>query len=225
MKQPTLNRERRTGVRRLVTGLLLGGLVLAGCADETTGTAPRLEGGISLAEAHPTLVKQCAEAADRLGFPVPCPRWIPPTADGLPYKCETDCVGAAGEAATPTFFLNIEEFSAPQDYVGTCLGAGHVVIGARRHADSPPRPCFDGERIAQPETSGHAVSVYECPARSERLQREIMHGEGAHVDHLLFAWTRHGIDYVVSAHGHTNANRELLTRIVRSIELVEPSST
>lgn len=130
----------------------------------------------------------------------------------------------AGDPATPIFFLNAEEFGAPLNYVGTGRGAGHLIIEARREADSPPRPCFDGELVEEQRIAGRPVAIYECPGSSERLEREIRHGEGAHVDHLLYAWSQNGIDYAASAHGHARANRELLARIVRSIQLVEPAA-
>jgi hypothetical protein len=49
-----------------------------------------------------------------------------------------------------------------------------------------------------------------------------MHGEGAHVEHVLGYWDEHGIRYVVSVHGATDSNKSLLAHVIASIEIVEP---
>jgi hypothetical protein len=68
------------------------------------------------------------------------------------------------------------------------------------------------------------VAQYACPNDSPTIEREAMHGEGAYVGHLLFAWTEGGVDYIASAHGHTATNRELLTQLVRSMRLISPGT-
>ena len=68
------------------------------------------------------------------------------------------------------------------------------------------------------------VTEFNCPEDSVIVQREAMHGEGAHAGHLLFEWNEDGVDYLASAHGHTSVNRDLLRNVVRSMELVQPSS-
>ena len=42
----------------------------------------------------------------------------------------------------------------------------------------------------------------------------------ARAGHLLFEWNQDGIDYLASAHGHTSVNRDLLEKVVSSMELV-----
>jgi len=51
-----------------------------------------------------------------------------------------------------------------------------------------------------------------------------MHGEGAYVGHLLLAWSEHGTDYIVSAHGPTTANLALVRDLVAATRLVAPTS-
>jgi hypothetical protein len=66
------------------------------------------------------------------------------------------------------------------------------------------------------------VTLLDCPPRTPEVDRQIMHGEGAHVEHVLGYWDEHGIRYVVSVHGATDSNKSLLAHVIASIEIVEP---
>ena len=131
------------------------------------------------------------------------------------------CVGLAGERYAQIFALDFTGFDVAPDYAGIDgKPDGHLIVEARRDADSPPLPCFDGIQRGTQSIAGRRLIRYACPGRSLRMERLIRHGEGAHAGHLLFAWSASGIDYVASAHGDTATNARLLEQIVASIDLV-----
>ena len=65
------------------------------------------------------------------------------------------------------------------------------------------------------------MTLLDCPPRTPDVDLQIMHGEGAHVEHVLGYWDEHGIRYVASVHGATDANTSLLKQVIASIEIVE----
>jgi hypothetical protein len=201
-------------------------VVLAGCSGPSRNrSGPERERSamtsppVQLVEASPGLRGQCQEAAAALGFGVPCPTSLP-TVDGGLVDCRFHgCVAESGASGT-IFFLNIEDFDAPSRYTGVGPSSGHLVVEGRRAASSPPRPCFDGRTIDSLDAGGRTAQVFECPGPSVRAEAEARHGEGAHTGHLLLAWSEGEINYAVSAHGHNDANRRLLVKLVKSIDVV-----
>jgi hypothetical protein len=174
---------------------------------------------------------QCAAAANRLAFPVPCPLRVPARAgQGMscppPYGAMVAaCVGLEGSPPYAVFALEVSGFDVPRGYVGVDGKAiGHLIVEARPQADSPPRPCIGGEQLGNVFVGRWTASEWRCPNDSVLVQREAMHGEGAHVGHLLLEWSQDGIDYVASAHGPTAANLDLLRRLVASMTLISPGS-
>ena len=135
----------------------------------------------------------------------------------------TPCVGTEGIGGYPIFVLEYTGFDVPPGYVGVDgKAAGHIVIEARPQPDSPPLPCVGAVGLGTLLVGQRTLTKYRCPNDSLRIQREAMHGEGAHVGHLLVEWTEAGIDYIASAHGNTTANLDLLKRLVGSVQLVAP---
>lgn len=187
--------------------------ILSACSAASGPEATR----VSLVPSAPALHAQCVDAARVLGFPVPCPERVP-TVHGAAAMCPTTYVPSAGD---PIFFCDIGGFDVPANYRGVDdRPLGHLIIEASRAADSPARPCFDGVATGSAVAGPWHVRLFECPGPSLRAEREIRHGEGAHVHHVLAQWWSGGISYVASAHGHTHTNRDLLMTMVRSIRLV-----
>ena len=135
------------------------------------------------------------------------------------------CVGLEGSPPYAIFGLEFSGFDVPADYIGVDgKPEGHLVVEARPDTDSPPDPCIGATRLGEIAVGRWTVTEFNCPEDSVIVQREAMHGEGAHAGHLLFEWNEDGVDYLASAHGHTSVNRDLLRNVVRSMELVQPSS-
>lgn len=120
--------------------------------------------------------------------------------------------------------MDVNGFRVGPRYVGVDdKPVGHLTIAAARHEDSPGPPCF-GRVVGPVRIRGQVVTEYSCTNDSLEVQREAEHGEGAYVGHLLLAWSANGIDYVVSAHGHTRRNLALLERLAGSVTYTAPST-
>ena len=177
---------------------------------------------------------ECVVAADRLGFPVPCPQLVPshrgramscPQPDGA-VSAFPPCVGLEGAAPYSIFFLQFYRFDVPKGYSGiNGKPVGHVTFEAHRFADDPLKPCIDGRPIGTARIGIWTASEFTCPNDSPSIERNAVHGEGAYVGHLVLAWKADGISYLASAHGHTTANLTLLKRFVHSISLIVPGDT
>ena len=188
-----------------------------------------------LVQAPNQLRSQCAFAATRLGFAVPCPRLVPSMA-GRALSCPRPvgaasalppCVGVEGVTQYPVFFLDYHGFAVPKASSGIDgKPVGQMTLEAHRLADDPLRqPCIGGRSIGTVRIGMWTTSEFICPNDSPSIERVAVHGEGAYVGHLALAWTDHGISYIASADGHSRANLTLLTRFVHSTSLVSPGNS
>ena len=182
----------------------------------------------------PGLLRQeCAAAATRLGFAVPCPGVVP-SLSGRAMSCptpvgaatSTPCVGREGSTGYLIFYLDFSGFDVPNGYSGADgKPVGQVRLEAHQLADDPlNRPCIGGERIGTARLAAWMTTEFVCPNNSLQAQREARHGEGDYVGHLALEWEDHGIRYIASAHGHTTANLILLKKLVQSIVLTMPTN-
>jgi hypothetical protein len=186
---------------------------------------------VSLVPALAELRGQCAAAANRLGFAVPCPTVLP-AMGGKGMSCLPPvraalgpCLGLEGLPPYPVFGLDISGFDVPADYVGVDGKAmGHLSVEARTHLESPPNPCIGGTLLGNVAVGVWTATEFSCPNDSVIVQREAMHGEGTQAGHLLLEWSQSGIDYIASAHGHTSVNQELLRQVVTSMTLIAPGA-
>ena len=177
------------------------------------------------------LTTECAAAALRLGYPVPCPQIVPSlSGEGMPCPqpvgaaTAVPCVGLEGSPPYSVFFLEFTGFAVPPDYIGVDgKPDGHVTLEARPTADSPPKPCIGGTFLGTVKVGIWKTKEYVCPNDSLRVEREARNGEGVYVGHLALEWQVKGTQYIISAHGHTTANLALLRRLGGSIELTAPS--
>jgi hypothetical protein len=170
--------------------------------------------------------QQCVNAANQLKFAVACPTKVP-AVNGHGMTCPSGpnpepyppCIGETTDGRF--FFQDLSGFDVPRGYVG--MGGkpfGHVIVAANRHRDI--KPCF-GDVIGVVPVGGLRATEYRCTDDSLLVERNAEHGEGAYLGHLLLAWTRDGIDYSVSAHGHTAVNLALAERLVKSVTMVQPT--
>lgn len=198
-------------------------------ATVASGSPSRPMTPVRLVAAPAELTTECAAAAHRLGFAVPCPTLVP-TIGARPASCPAPqgvmpapCVGYEGVTFNPIFFMELNGFDVPADYVGVDRKPqGHLIVEARRHRDSPPLPCIGGKRLADIRLTRVTAEQFICPPDSAVVQREAMHGEGAFAGHLLLLWDLAGVDYLVSAHSNSTVNRQLLQRLGNSATFVQP---
>jgi hypothetical protein len=134
------------------------------------------------------------------------------------------CVGLEGLPPYPVFALDFSSFDVPSGYVGVDNKAvGHVFIEARHRRESPASPCIGGRRFGSVVAGRWTVVFYRCSADALFVQRRARHGEAVYLGHILFEWTDNGIDYIASAHGDTQVNRNLLLQHIDAMTLVPPT--
>jgi hypothetical protein len=218
-------------MKSLRIALVVLALVVAGCSGGSNSARRQPTGqsnagsAVKLVAAPDELRTQCAAAAAVLRFAVPCPTQVPM----LPHRgavCETGrtgnalpaCVGLSGAPQYLIFFLEFTGFD--QGWIGPDGNpSGHLIVEAQRRSDAPTPPCI-GDPLRMVAVSQWNATEYRCSSDSNRVQRAARHGEGAHLSHLLLAWTQDGIDYDASIHGYTDANFNVLRRLVASLVLV-----
>lgn len=221
-----LRRVTRSGSGAFAVALLVS---VAACSGSNSSRSKPLDSSVPLVPASEELRGQCTAAANRLGFAVPCPSQVPKV-QGRGIVCPPNrdaalppCTGSAGVLQYPTFFIDVNGFRVGPGYVGVeGKPIGHLTITAGKHEDSPGPPCF-GVVVGAFPIRDRAVTEYRCANDSLRVQRDARHGEGAYIGHLLLAWSANGIDYAVSAHGHTKANLALLKRLAASVKSTAPT--
>lgn len=216
----------RSGRGAFAVALLVS---IAACSGSGPSTSKPLDSSVPLFPASEALRGQCAAAANRLGFAVPCPAQVPEL-QGHGIVCPPNhdaalppCTGRAGVLRYPIFFMDVNGFRVGAGYVGVDgKPVGHLTISAAKHGDSPDPPCF-GVVVGTLPIGDRVVTEYRCTNDSLRVERDARHGEGAYVGHLLLVWSANGIDCAVSAHGHTKANLTLLKRFAASVKSTAPT--
>jgi hypothetical protein len=130
------------------------------------------------------------------------------------------CVGLSGAPQYLIFFLQFAGFD--KGWIGPDGNpSGHLIVEAQRHSDAPTAPCI-GDALRTVAVSQWNATEYRCSSNGLRVERDARHGEGAHLGHLMLAFTQDGIDYIASIHGYTDANFNVLSRFVASVVLIRP---
>jgi hypothetical protein len=210
-------------VVRLAVALV--GLLLVACASAgpSTPSGGVRVSGVLLVPAEPSLRESCLRAAAVGGFVVPCPRLILEHRRPVGESCpESDFNARAGgkdcledsAVVSPSLPSRRDAFTYVQNDIVLDGGLHLFVVGVKE--DSPLAALRSG--CIGPESTeagspmdGAATTWVECPDSG-----------GMHAGHVLLRWTRGGVIYAVSLHGHTAINRQVELAIARSIEYVAP---
>jgi hypothetical protein len=173
----------------------------AGYTLARTPRADKLVSGIYLVPSTAALLTGCRRAARRLGFPVPCPRFLPARQADAHFCCP-----CGGE---PKFVLTVD-FTGPSTYIGMGPygGEGHLVFaGARRLLDIR---CFGARgRRPVPEIKRRRAEWLDCPNGSE-----------LHSGHVILRWRDDRAAYAVSIHSDTRPNRVLAVVLAKDVRIL-----
>ncbi len=184
-----------TGRCRRLAAATVWLLAIASCATSAVGPE-RLAAEAGLVSVDAEFMTQCQEAADQLGFAVPCPTALLTSATRCPtagmYEgCmwETSFFLAPSVGATDLFHLVIE--AAP--------GAGRI------------DECGDEELHEQVEVQGLPAAVAQCPSLA-----------GLVADHTVVNWADGEVTIEVSLHGHSERDRQVILAVAENIEMISP---
>jgi hypothetical protein len=168
-------------------------------------------GGVHLVPTPSGLRRQCREAADFLGFAVPCPRLLPASSPGaVPRRfCDPQFLCVPGDG----FLFEERRLVLPPDSSGVDgQGRGRLAIAAATRVAAFPVACLGGRKVATIEVHGTRGNLYECSPQA-----------GAHFGGVLLRWRDRGVVMAVSLHGHNELNRRLVVALVTDMEPVLPS--
>jgi len=210
-----------------------GDAEVSGYSLAPTPPGMQMAEGVYFAPIDEVLAGQCKQAGKQLGFAVPCPSLLPvpslgtgPPRCDLPYTTEWPCVYGG-------FVLSQQAFDVPPDYseLKSLNHGPHLVIAALSSEDLhqqfterwAPFFCPGAYRNGELQTPGETFvrglpAVYiECGASYEA---NFFGGYSMNEGHVVLQWTRQGVTYEVSLHGHTGVNRRLAQFIADHIEYV-----
>jgi hypothetical protein len=212
-------RDGRCLVLRAAMIALLSGLGCTAPSNDRTPVASSSPdvGGITLLKPKPEILHFCQRAANRLGWPVPCPSLLP--AHHLFSNTEL-CKACLPDG----IFLIQEVFQGPPSYVGmpqidgSVSHVGHLNIWStlRGTLDAAGLGCTARGRTGGTiEVRGEAAQWVTCPAVRNPPQDS---------GHVMLEWSVAGIVYAVSVHTDSPVNLSLALFIAQHLVLVEPSS-
>jgi hypothetical protein len=151
------------------------------------------------------LERQCQEAADLLGFAVPCPTALPAT--NYPVRCvvpgafrdaivtpKEGCALGGGFLLAPTGIQDLDLY--------------HLLIEGQLESEFG---CLEGEPHETVETAHGQDLLFAC---SE---------PGLHEGHTLVRLELDDVFVYISAHGHTENNKQAVLAIADSIQMVPPA--
>jgi hypothetical protein len=170
-------------------------------------------GGVYLLPTSGRFRRQCRQAADRLGLPVPCPTVLPPRPPNStpPTVCER-----RSPWCTPQFGFLLEDsgFVVPPGFIGLEPATGaHLAIAAARRAVGSVA-CVGERPVATVKVRRTRGRLSLCP-----------HAAGAtvHLGSVLLRWRERGMVLAVSVQGHSDLNRRLVRALAAHLVLVPPA--
>jgi hypothetical protein len=169
-------------------------------------------GGVYLTPTGRWFRRRCQQAADGLGFAVPCPALLPATSPHAvpPEPCGRQFPCVRGGA----FLLDHDGFVVPPGYVGAAGQAqGRLVVAATSRADDLAAVCEEPQRLVATVTlHGMAGQLIECS------------GAGLHHDSMLVRWREGGAVMAVSVLGHARLQEQLALTVAEHTRVISPSA-
>jgi hypothetical protein len=170
--------------------------------------------GVYLTEPGRTFRASCQQAADRLGFAVPCPGLLPTQAPGTAPGGLCDEPGICRRGQLLAFIQ--DGFVVPFGYAGAIGGYGTLSIVATPGGATSGRRPFQcpGERvIATPTVHRVRAVLAACPKAIPSVL-----GGG-----VLLRWSERRVSLEVSTPGAGRVNQLLVIAIADRVRLVRPS--
>jgi hypothetical protein len=170
-------------------------------------------GGVYLLPTSGRFRRQCQQAADRLGVPVPCPTLLPPRPPNStpPTVCERRSPWCTRQFG---FLLEDSGFVVPPGYIGLEPATGaHLAIAAARRATGSVA-CVGDRPVATVKVRGTSGRLSLCPHAAEAT---------VHLGSVLLRWRERDMILAVSVQGHTDLNRRLVQALAAHLALVPPS--
>ena len=166
--------------------------------------------GVYLIPVGDRVLRQCRQAARRLGLVVPCPslRPVPSPGSAPPAVCPRPACGGSRSG----FLLEDSGFLVPSGYVGAYPEVGRRLVVAAASRPAAATTACPGERpLGRARIRGAGGSLFQCPP-----------GAGPHGGGLLLRWRERGTVMVVSVTGNLAAHLRLLLALAGHLTLMPP---
>jgi hypothetical protein len=183
----------------------------AGYAPALLPTGALEVGGIYLTPTNHRFHAHCPQAADRVGFAVPCPTLLPTSPPGLPPP--RLCQGPPSCQRRQQLVFT-QDFVVPFGAVGAPSGYGALAITATPTHGGPDLQCPGERPIATPAVQQTRAVLTAC-------QHDVPSVLGGS---LRLRWTQHDTAVVVSVPGPSEANRRLVVTVADHLHLVRPTT-
>jgi hypothetical protein len=167
-------------------------------------------GGIYLTPTSQEFRAGCQQAADRLGFAIPCPGLLPTTAPGLPRPrlCQEP------PTCQPEQVLVFhQDFAVPFGAVGAQGANGALLIIATPTHGSAALQCPGERRIATPTVQQTQAALTACQDEAP----SVLGGS------VRLRWSQHDTVVVVSVPGPSQANQRLVITVADHLRLASPT--
>jgi hypothetical protein len=168
-------------------------------------------GGVYLTPTSRGFRTHCQQAADRLGFAVPCPGLLPTSPSGVPPPrlCQEPPTCQRGQLVVFT-----QDFVVPFGAVGAPGGYGALLIVATPTHGSVGLQCPSERPIATPTVQQTRAVLTACQDDAPW----VLGGS------LRLRWSQHDTLVVVSVPGPSDANQRLVVAVADHLRLVRPTS-
>jgi hypothetical protein len=173
-------------------------------------------GGVYLSPTSRAFRDSCRQAADRLGFAVPCPGLLPSLPSGAPPP---RLCGEPGTCRRGQLQFSQLGFQVPLGYVGlpgALEPSGALLIAATpvRSAAGPfAVPCPDERRIATPTVRGTRALLVACPEPGQA---------SSYGGIVRLRWESRGTLTVVDLTGFSEVNQRLAVTLAARSRPVPP---
>jgi hypothetical protein len=167
-------------------------------------------GGVYLTPTSRRFRAHCQQAADRVGFAVPCPGLLPTSPPGLPPPrlCQEPPTCQPEQLMVFT-----QEFVVPFGAVGAPSGYGALAIIATPTHGGADLRCPGERPIATPAVQQTRAVLTAC-------QHDVPSVLGGS---LRLRWSQHDTVVVVSVPGPSDSNRRLVVTVADHLRLVQPT--
>jgi hypothetical protein len=167
-------------------------------------------GGVYLTPTSRGFRVDCQQAADRVGFAVPCPGLLPTSPPGVPRPrlCQEPFMCRPRQV-----LVRFHEFVAPFGAIGTAGGSGSLLITATPTSGSGGLQCPGERPIATPTVQQTRAVLTACQDDAP----SVLGGS------LRLRWSQHDTVVVVSTPGPSQANQRLVVAVADHLRLVRPT--
>jgi hypothetical protein len=165
--------------------------------------------GTYLVPTSDRLRRQCRQAAERLGFVVPCPAVLPAQSPGAPPPRLCLHPLPCGNPQTE-FLLESTGFEVPSGHVGAyAASAARLVVAAAKRPTASAVACVGERPLGPVGVRGTRGGLFQCPQDS-----------GSHRGGVLLRWRERGVVMALSVTGRSDLHRRVVLALATHLEVV-----